>query len=335
MVNPFFAMNRVRQPQNKDHHRQQFSSRHESDQDKFLFTQQQKHRFQKQQQQSDSSPSSLKRGGLVGHRVGHYDLTRYIASGTFGDVYEARGASGTSGVAIKIQSGDRTMRSKSQRAMEQEVSVLRNIAEHPSNIPFAPTFLEETHMGWRQAVVMSLLDTQIKIGKKGVMAMPHALLALQALHELGFVHRDVKPDNMLMSSADDMPLVYLIDFGLARPVSRTDPRHDSRTRSFVGTTRFASVASHLGRPQGPRDDLESLGFVALFLARGRLPWQGKGMEREEIGQVKRNTSLRKLCADRCEPLVEYFKIVRRTRTTERPDYETLFQILKEFAKSAS
>lgn len=250
-------------------------------------------------------------------------------------MYEARHQLTGKVVAIKVQSGDKTMKSKSQKAMDQEVSVLRKIVSHPSDIPFAPTFIEETNIGWRHAVVMSLLDTEVKIGRNGVSAMPGALMALQHLHDLGFVHRDVKPDNMLMLSTDDTPHVYLIDFGLARPVSRADQRRDGRTRSFVGTTRFASVASHLGKPQGPRDDLESLGFVALFLARGRLPWQGKGMEREEIGNVKRSTSLRKLCADRCEHLVEYFKLVRRTRTNERPDYEQLHRILKEFYRAVA
>jgi serine/threonine protein kinase len=321
MVNPFLRpSHRPHQP----HHHHPHAEHHKRSSSSF-------HRYDNL---TPTSPTS-KRGNLVGHTIGGYEFVRYIASGTFGDVYEARapGVGGT--VAVKLQSGDRTMVSKSQRAMEQEVSVLKLIAAHPSDIPFAPKFFEEVHLNWRRGVVMSLLDTQVRVGKGGVHSMPHALLALQALHDMGYVHRDVKPDNMLMSSKDPEPFVYLIDFGLARPISRTDSRHDGRSRSFVGTTRFASVASHMGKPQGPRDDLESLGFVALYLARGRLPWQGKGMERDEIGQIKRNTSLRKLCADRCEPLIDYFKIVRRTRTTERPDYDALHRILSEFARSVA
>lgn len=97
---------------------------------------------------------------------------------------------------------------------------------------------------------------------------------LRALHGAGFVHNDLKPNNILLGTAGSAASqVHLIDFGLA---TRFD---DGGIRGERGTPNFASLAAHNGEPTRPRDDLESLVYCLAYLASGKLPWTGKPVSR--------------------------------------------------------
>ena len=72
-------------------------------------------------------------------------------------------------------------------------------------------------------------------------------------------------------------VVHLIDFGLSRKY-RDAKTHQhipyKENKNLTGTARYASINSHLGIEQSRRDDLESLGYVLVYLVQGYLPWQG-------------------------------------------------------------
>ena len=104
-----------------------------------------------------------------------------------------------------------------------------------------------------------------------------SLEALCYLHRSSFVHRDISPDNlMLTKDADGRPLVKLIDLGIAKPlVSEVDL---TRSGYFIGKVRYASP-EQFGGPKGEaevdqRSDLYSLGVVLYELLTGVLPISG-------------------------------------------------------------
>jgi serine/threonine protein kinase len=91
------------------------------------------------------------------------------------------------------------------------------------------------------------------------------------------VHRDLKPANILTSNASSKQAhLYLIDLGLAAFYLTSDNQLMPQTcgHAMTGTPRFASINAHRGLRQSPRDDLESLAYILIFLYRGSLPWQG-------------------------------------------------------------
>ncbi|TPX35502.1 hypothetical protein SmJEL517_g02150 [Synchytrium microbalum] len=116
------------------------------------------------------------------------------------------------------------------------------------------------------------------------------LRAVQALHEIGFLHRDIKPGNFCLGPNETelsaASHCFMIDFGLSRRyLSSNGKVREPRCKvGFRGTARYASIAAHEGRDLGRVDDLWSLFYILVECLRGSLPWKGK--EKSKIAALK-------------------------------------------------
>lgn len=108
-----------------------------------------------------------------------------------------------------------------------------------------------------------------------------ALNRLREIHNKLYVHRDIKPDNILFGNKYDSHTIYLIDFGLTTSYRKTGSKARKMFQSLVGTARYCPISSHLGQEQYPKDDLESLGYVLLYLVAGGLPWDQEETKDDE------------------------------------------------------
>ncbi|KAF9219636.1 kinase-like protein, partial [Gyrodon lividus] len=114
--------------------------------------------------------------------------------------------------------------------------------------------------------------------KTVIQFMDQALAALQHIHSLGIVHCDIKPENFLCA-LDDPSTIKLINFGISKPflhdqsVSRRKYDPLKERRHIVRSLYWASLNSHNGEDLAPRNDIESLALIALYLLRGNLPWK--------------------------------------------------------------
>mmetsp|Transcript_147156 Transcript_147156/g.409938 ORF Transcript_147156/g.409938 Transcript_147156/m.409938 type:complete len:332 (-) Transcript_147156:164-1159(-) len=162
------------------------------------------------------------------------------------------------------------------------------------------------------------------------------LYRLEHMHSKGFIHRDIKPENFLIGQKQKSNVIHVIDFGLSKRFLNPDTRRHMPfcdNRSLVGTARYASINAHVGLEQSRRDDVEALGYVLIYFARGGLPWQGvQGNSRQEISQriteCKKNMSLESLCEGCPAVLMSYLKYCRALRFEDRPDYAYLRRICK-------
>jgi hypothetical protein len=125
--------------------------------------------------------------------------------------------------------------------------------------------------------------------------------------------------------------LFLLDFGLARKYrSSSTLKHYPKCekKKLTGTARYASINALNGTTQSRRDDLESVGYVLMYLLRGNLPWQGlvvknKNDKYSVIKEKKISTSANELCKNFPKEFENFVNYTRNLDYEDEPDYEYL------------
>lgn len=140
------------------------------------------------------------------------------------------------------------------------------------------------------------------------------LESLRHLHAAGFVHNDIKPNNVLLGRPGPCAeLPHLIDFGLATSA-------DGSLGGQRGTPLFASIAAHAGEPTRPVHDVESLVYCLAYLASGRLPWERKPASRAAFMK-------RRMLTDGCSTLMDSCEVDRLTEDVHAAETAEALQLV--------
>lgn len=155
---------------------------------------------------------------------------------------------------------------------------------------------------------------------------------LEALHAKGYVHRDVKPENLVIGDEQNMDTIYLVDLGLS--TSYRDPYSGEHISEFheedaylMGTPLYYSVNRHYGIPHTRRDDLISLLYLMLYLKRGSLPWQGRTSQ--VMASMKVKAKIIQLCKGFPASFSVFAEYVTHLQFDSRPNYAHIRKLLRE------
>ena len=205
----------------------------------------------------------------------HYELDCEIGRGGMGIVYRARDRRLKRTVAIKVLPPELAFRSEIKTRFLREAETAAQLS-HPNIVPIYTVDEAEGLVFFVMAYVDG--DNLAKrIYDRGVLPIDDARRilrdvadALAYAHERGVVHRDIKPDNIILSSQSGKPMVT--DFGIARAVSEGDSRLTA-TGMAIGTPAYMSPEQAAGeRAIDGRSDLYSLGIVAYQMLAGEPPF---------------------------------------------------------------
>lgn len=149
------------------------------------------------------------------------------------------------------------------------------------------------------------------------------LQRVEYIHAMGFLHRDIKPGNILAGYYDnDKPFLFMSDYGLAQQYrNRNGVHYSSGFARFTGTTSFASANALDNKRQSRRDDVESLVYCLVFFGRGGcLPWDGFSRDRARVKAMKQCIGSSELCSGMAPVFSDFHRKIRALSFSEKPNY---------------
>jgi serine/threonine protein kinase len=214
----------------------------------------------------------LKHGDIVGQTVSHYRILEKLGEGGMGIVYKAEDVKLGRTVGLKF------LVSHSLKTSEEKARFLREAqAAAALKHPGICTVHEIDEADGNPFIVMEYVEGQnlkqrIASGPLPLKQTADIIIQiaeiLQEAHNVGIVHRDVNPANIMIT---DKGRVVLMDFGLAKLSGTT---RVTRTGTTLGTASYASPEQIRGEDVDQRSDIWSLGVVFYEMVTGQLPFKG-------------------------------------------------------------
>jgi len=269
-------------------------------------------------------------------KIGKYELIEKIGQGKFGQVFKGTNIKTGEMVAIKLE------RNSEINVLRHETTLLNYLySKSCRNIP--PVYLYGK-IDVYSYLIMPFYDQHMDPAMDHKPLMRSAIQILKSIHGHSVLHRDIKPDNWMIRGNE----MVLIDFGLARfylddtvdenPINTTTHRDNTH---IIGTPKYVSIRIHEGFEYRCRDDLISLAYVGIGLAKGSfdqlwgsIPYFGNTnyaktdilhptnqylFESKCLSQVSKNTIGH-------HELSKYIETVYSLKYDETPDYSYLAEL---------
>src|SRR6267378_2741225 len=216
---------------------------------------------------------------MIGQTISHYKILEKLGEGGMGVVYKADDLKLKRTVALKFLPHHLTANSTEQARFLQEAQAASGL-----NHPHVCTIYDIAEEGGQQFIVMEYVDGETlrqRIASLASQGNPPMDLkdavnyavqigeALQEAHGKGIVHRDIKSDNIMVNSRNQ---VKVMDFGLAKLKGSLKL---TRTSSTVGTLAYMAPEQIQGGEVDARSDIFSFGIVLYEMLTGRTPFSGE------------------------------------------------------------
>ena len=263
-------------------------------------------------------------------------INRQLGNGGFGQIYLGRKLKENIPIAINVEeNGNRSH-------LNLEYEILKSL-QGGEGIPKIYKFRQGHKHNY---LIMELLGKSIDklfsdcnkhFSYKTIFQIGYQMIQrIEYVHSKFYIHRDIKPGNFVIGKGNNSKKIYLIDFGLSKKyIDKNTNKHIPyrEGKGLTGTARYVSLFTHYGIEQSRRDDIEGIAYNLIYLAKGKLPWQGvktknKKEKHKKIMESKIQISPEKLCEGLSSEFVSLLNYARDLDFEEKPDYKNIKLMFK-------
>lgn len=273
-----------------------------------------------------------------GTQVERWLITKKLGEGGFGAVYKCSDSTGE--YALKVEGVNEQI-----QVLKMEVYVLTELTKRGSR--HFCRIEDKGRYGSFNYVVMTLVGKSLQdLRKEGPgqhMSMGSAigcgiqtLEALEDLHNIGYLHRDVKPGNYTIGRAElnELRKIYILDFGMCRKFTNEQGviRKPRAAAGFRGTVRYAPISCHLQRELCRKDDAETWVYMVVELTTGNLPWKNV-QDMNQVGEYKKRCrqppASNELFAGCPREYSECLTYIDSLKYYDAPNYQMLYGLMRK------
>jgi hypothetical protein len=215
----------------------------------------------------------------AGTSIGDYRIVGLLGKGGMGAVYRAEHVPTGESVALKVLSKSLADNEEFRRRFLREYRYAAEL-DHPNIVHVREVGEAGGHVFMAQQVVEGT-DLEALLAVEGVIDVRRSLSILEqvaravdAVHDSGLLHRDIKPGNVLIAAEGRDERAFLTDFGLSKHPTR-ETRALTASGEFVGNLYYTAPEQVLGKPVGPEADVYALGCVLYECLTGEPPFHGE------------------------------------------------------------
>jgi serine/threonine protein kinase/WD40 repeat protein len=236
-------------------------------------------------------------GDAAGPFPANYEIIDKIAETQLSRTWKALDHDREAYVVIKEPRANLLVDPRALERFRQEVQLVSKFT-HPNIVPILATHLAEPPLFYTMPLIEgAYLDVfceehrlatpqRLRLFLKVAQAITHA-------HQRGVIHRDLKPNNILVDE-DGEP--HLLDFGLGGLLETVRTQEDAQPGTVMGTATYMSPEQAAGLPGDTRSDVYSLGVILFQLLTGRLPIEPTGNVAEYLGRIRAEAPVDPLAA---------------------------------------
>ena len=263
-----------------------------------------------------------------------YKLIKILSSESNNFVFEGQNIIDRKKVAIKLENkvtGNNTLTNECYILLDLEGYGIPEILSFGHSGKY--NVLIEELLGKSLQELYELNDNEIPL-KDICMISIQIIERLQYIHSKYIIHRNINPNNFLIGEKNPS-LLYIIDFAYAKKYrSKYTGNHIkfNLNQKMVGEISYISANSMRGGEQSRKDDLESFGYMIIYLLKGFLPWKEFENKKDKIKKIydlKNKISYTRLCKYLPEEIKIFMEYIKKLSFEQEPNYEYLKGLFKE------